>query len=150
MKRLIPVLVIAAMLLPRLVAQSPEPTIMPLGDSITAGATTFTCYREPLLAQVIPAGKLPKYSYIPDFNLELAALAKRLDQPTARIILGRSGKRLRLPRRHRRRPGPPQRLRSGKDGGHLVPSPRPHPQNSPSLTGGGNQRRSSRVILMEG
>ena len=32
-----------------------------------------------LLAQVIPSGKLPKYSYLPELNRELAALAKRLD-----------------------------------------------------------------------
>jgi lysophospholipase L1-like esterase len=32
-----------------------------------------------LLAQVIPSGKLPKYSYIPELNQELAKLAKRLD-----------------------------------------------------------------------
>lgn len=31
-----------------------------------------------LLAQVIPAGKLPKYSYIPDLNRELATLAREL------------------------------------------------------------------------
>lgn len=32
-----------------------------------------------LVAQVIPAGKLPKYSYIPALNRELAALAERMD-----------------------------------------------------------------------
>jgi len=32
-----------------------------------------------LLAQVIPSGKLPKYSYIPELNRELATLAKRLN-----------------------------------------------------------------------
>lgn len=32
-----------------------------------------------LLAQVIPSGKLPKYSYIPELNEELAKLAKRLN-----------------------------------------------------------------------
>ena len=31
-----------------------------------------------LLAQVIPAGKLPKYSYIPELNKELGSLAKRI------------------------------------------------------------------------
>jgi lysophospholipase L1-like esterase len=31
-----------------------------------------------LLAQVIPAGKLPKYSYIPELNKELESLAMRL------------------------------------------------------------------------
>lgn len=32
-----------------------------------------------LLAQVIPAGKLPKYSYLPELNRELARLAARLN-----------------------------------------------------------------------
>lgn len=40
-----------------------------------------------LLAQVIPAGKLPKYSYLPALNQELAALAKRLDGPEQRVVL---------------------------------------------------------------
>lgn len=40
-----------------------------------------------LLAQVIPAGKLPKYSYLPELNLALAQLAARLDQPQQRVIL---------------------------------------------------------------
>lgn len=31
-----------------------------------------------LLAQVIPSGKLPKYEYLPELNVELAALAARL------------------------------------------------------------------------
>jgi acetyl esterase len=40
-----------------------------------------------LLAQVIPAGKLPKYSYIPDLNREIALLAARLDSPSQRVML---------------------------------------------------------------
>ena len=40
-----------------------------------------------LLAQVIPAGKLPKYSYIPALNLALADSAKRLQVAGHRIIL---------------------------------------------------------------
>ena len=40
-----------------------------------------------LLAQVIPSGKLPKYSYIPELNKQLAALATRLDKPDRRVIL---------------------------------------------------------------
>ena len=40
-----------------------------------------------LLAQVIPAGKLPKYSYIPELNAELEALAKRLTKEGAQITL---------------------------------------------------------------
>lgn len=40
-----------------------------------------------LLAQVIPAGKLPKYSYLSELNAALAALAQRLDRPAQRIVL---------------------------------------------------------------
>lgn len=40
-----------------------------------------------LLAQVIPAGKLPKYSYLPELNAALAALAVRLDAPGQRVVL---------------------------------------------------------------
>ncbi|MDA7920604.1 GDSL-type esterase/lipase family protein [Verrucomicrobiales bacterium] len=40
-----------------------------------------------LLAQVIPAGKLPKYSYIPELNVELADLASRLSTRGDNIVL---------------------------------------------------------------
>jgi lysophospholipase L1-like esterase len=40
-----------------------------------------------LLAQVIPAGKLPKYSYLPEFNTQLAQLAARLHTPAQPIVL---------------------------------------------------------------
>lgn len=40
-----------------------------------------------LLAQVIPAGKLPKYAYLPELNTALAQLAARLDAPSQRVIL---------------------------------------------------------------
>jgi lysophospholipase L1-like esterase len=40
-----------------------------------------------LLAQVIPSGKLPKYSYIPALNQGLAKLAARLNTPDQPILL---------------------------------------------------------------
>lgn len=40
-----------------------------------------------LLAQVIPSGKLPKYSYIPELNNALARLAARLDRSDQRVLL---------------------------------------------------------------
>jgi lysophospholipase L1-like esterase len=40
-----------------------------------------------LLAQVIPAGKLPKYSYLPELNAGLAQLAARLHSPAQPVIL---------------------------------------------------------------
>ena len=40
-----------------------------------------------LLAQVIPAGKLPKYSYIPELNKELESLFTRLKKQGYSIVL---------------------------------------------------------------
>ncbi len=40
-----------------------------------------------LLAEVIPSGKLPKYSYIPELNQALAQLATRLSTPAQRVII---------------------------------------------------------------
>jgi len=40
-----------------------------------------------LLALVTPSGKLPKYSYIPDLNKELATLASRLNHPDQPVII---------------------------------------------------------------
>lgn len=40
-----------------------------------------------LLAQVIPSGKLPKYSYIPALNEKLRKLAERLNTPGQPVIL---------------------------------------------------------------
>ena len=40
-----------------------------------------------LLAQVIPSGKLPKYSYIPELNKELKTLAARLSKKGYHILL---------------------------------------------------------------
>ena len=40
-----------------------------------------------LLAQVIPAGKLPKYSYLPELNAELAHLAAKLHAPAQPVLL---------------------------------------------------------------
>jgi lysophospholipase L1-like esterase len=39
------------------------------------------------VAQVIPSGKLPKYSYIPELNLALAALVKELHRPEQPVHL---------------------------------------------------------------
>ena len=40
-----------------------------------------------LVAQVIPSGKLPKYSYIPELNARLAGLVQRLVQSGQRVAL---------------------------------------------------------------
>jgi lysophospholipase L1-like esterase len=39
------------------------------------------------VAQVIPSGKLPKYSYIPELNLALATLVKELHRPEQPVYL---------------------------------------------------------------
>ncbi len=39
------------------------------------------------IAQVIPSGKLPKYAYIPDLNVALAALVKELHRPEQPVYL---------------------------------------------------------------
>lgn len=40
-----------------------------------------------LLAQVIPSGKLPKYSYIPEFNEALVPFAAEMTRPESPVIL---------------------------------------------------------------
>ena len=40
-----------------------------------------------ILAQVIPSGKLPKYSYIPELNKELKSLATRLSKLGYNVVL---------------------------------------------------------------
>lgn len=65
----------------------------PVAGIVAATATLIEAFRAAnpkvtvLLAQVIPSGKLPKYSYLPALNVALAALATRLNRPTARVIL---------------------------------------------------------------
>ncbi len=39
-----------------------------------------------LVAQVIPSGKLPKYSYLPALNVELGKLAMRLNSPASPVM----------------------------------------------------------------
>lgn len=65
----------------------------PVPGMIAATETLIAAFRAArpgvavLLAQVIPSGKLPKYSYIPGLNRELARLAARLHQPAQPVIL---------------------------------------------------------------
>ena len=39
-----------------------------------------------LLAQVIPSGKLPKYSYIPELNRQIGQLVRSLDHPQVHLV----------------------------------------------------------------
>jgi lysophospholipase L1-like esterase len=64
----------------------------PVAGIVAATEKLIAAFREVnprvtvLLAQVIPAGKLPKYAYIPELNTALAALAARLDAPGQRVV----------------------------------------------------------------
>ena len=59
--------------------QKPVPGILAATEKMIADFRATNPKVIVLLAQVIPSGKLPKYSYIPELNVELAKLAKRLD-----------------------------------------------------------------------
>jgi lysophospholipase L1-like esterase len=69
------------------VEERPVPGIVAATEKLIAGFRETNPRVTVLLAQVIPAGKLPKYSYLPDLNLALAQLAARLDRPEQRVIL---------------------------------------------------------------
>jgi lysophospholipase L1-like esterase len=61
------------------VEEQPLPGILAATEEIIVKARIVNPAVVILLAQVIPAGKLPKYSYIPALNRELARLAERMD-----------------------------------------------------------------------
>ncbi|MBB6051503.1 GDSL-type esterase/lipase family protein [Armatimonas rosea] len=60
------------------VEEKPVAGILAATESLITALRTIDPKVVVLLAQVIPAGKLPKYAYIPELNVGLAALAKRL------------------------------------------------------------------------
>lgn len=65
----------------------PVPGIVASTRDIIEYMRSVNPYVTVLLAQSITAGKLPKYSYIPELNEELAKLAAELDNPRQRVIL---------------------------------------------------------------
>lgn len=69
------------------VEEKPVPGIVAATEKLIAAFRATNPRVTVLLAQVIPAGKLPKYEYLPDLNAALAQLAKRLDRPDQRVIL---------------------------------------------------------------
>lgn len=69
------------------VEEHPVPGILAATEQLITALRTVNPRVTVLLAQVIPAGKLPKYAYLPDLNTELARLAARLDQPQQRVVL---------------------------------------------------------------
>lgn len=69
------------------VEEQPVPGIVAATEKLIAGFRAVNPRVTVLLAQVIPAGKLPKYSYLPELNAALAGLARRLDTPGRRVVL---------------------------------------------------------------
>ena len=69
------------------VEEQPVPGIVAATEKLIAAFRATNPRVIVLLAQVIPAGKLPKYSYIPELNAALARLAAQLDTPAQRVIL---------------------------------------------------------------
>lgn len=69
------------------VEEGPVPRIVAATERLIAGFRAANPAVTVLLAQVIPAGKLPKYAYLPELNRALADLATRLDTPSQRVVL---------------------------------------------------------------
>lgn len=67
--------------------QKPVPGMLADTRTLVATARSINPRVIVLLGQVIPSGKLPKYSYIPEFNRSLVALAAELDTPAQPVIL---------------------------------------------------------------
>lgn len=68
-------------------ANKPVPGILDDTEGIIEAFRKINPEVHVLLAQVIPAGKLPKYSYIPQLNEDLAGLAKRLQDKGYKVTL---------------------------------------------------------------
>lgn len=68
------------------VEEQPGPGIVAATEKLIAAFRAVNPHVTVLLASVIPAGKLPKYSYLPALNTALAALAARLDTPGQRVM----------------------------------------------------------------
>lgn len=69
------------------VEEQPVPGIVAATERLIAAFRVPNPRVTVLLAQVIPAGKLPKYAYLPELNRALADLAVRLDTPAQRVVL---------------------------------------------------------------
>jgi acetyl esterase len=69
------------------IEEEPVPLIVAATESLVTAFRETNPRVTVLLAQVIPAGKLPKYTYIPELNAALARLATRLDHPDQRVVI---------------------------------------------------------------
>jgi lysophospholipase L1-like esterase len=67
--------------------QRPVPGIVAATDQLIRAFRSANPQVIVLLAQVIPSGKLPKYDYIPELNVALAALVTRLNTPGQPVVL---------------------------------------------------------------
>lgn len=67
--------------------QLPIPGMLADTRALIATARSINSRAIVLLAQVIPSGKLPKYSYIPAFNRALVTLAAELESPGQPVVL---------------------------------------------------------------
>jgi lysophospholipase L1-like esterase len=68
------------------VEEHPVPGIVQSTQRIVESARATNPRIIMLVAQVIPSGKLPKYSYIPDLNRQLAQLCHKLNTPCSPVI----------------------------------------------------------------
>jgi lysophospholipase L1-like esterase len=68
------------------VEEHPVPGIVRSTKRILESARAINPRAIILVAQVIPSGKLPKYSYIPDLNRQLAQLCQKLSTPRSPVI----------------------------------------------------------------
>jgi acetyl esterase/lipase len=69
------------------IEEQPVPGIVAATERLIAAFRAVNPRVTVLLAQVIPAGKLPKYAYVPELNRALSDLATRLDSPAQRVVL---------------------------------------------------------------
>lgn len=67
--------------------EKPVPKILAATESLIGALRRENPRVVVCLAQVIPSGKLPKYSYIPELNRSIAELAKRMNTPEQPVIL---------------------------------------------------------------
>jgi len=69
------------------IEEKPVASIMAAHREMIATARRLNPKSIVFVAQVIPSGKLPKYSYIPELNTALAGLVKELHRPAQPVYL---------------------------------------------------------------
>lgn len=66
--------------------EAPVPGIVAATEKMIRTARAANSKIIVLVAQVIPSGKLPKYEYLPELNVELGKLAARMNSPESPVI----------------------------------------------------------------